>query len=81
MKTRSGFIASAGLILGCLFLGGCNDASKPSAPVPSAESKSTMKTVVEGVTGKAAVDQGLSAKKQLDAVDKLRRTEMEALEQ
>jgi len=40
-----------------------------------------MKTVVEGVTGKAAVDQGLSAKKQLDAVDKLRRTEMEALEQ
>jgi hypothetical protein len=52
--------------------GGC----KPRAP----EQKSTAQTVVEGFTGKTAVDQGLSAKKQLQAIDLQRRQDIEALD-
>lgn len=82
MKTESwGAAFAAVLVVGCMFLAGCNDVSKPSAPAPAAPQKSTAKTVIEGVTGKAAVDQGISAKNQLNAVDKLRRKDMEALEQ
>ena len=82
MKTESwGAAFTAVCVLGSMFLAGCNDASKPSAPAAGAPQKSTAKTIVEGVTGKAAVDQGLSAKNQLNAVDKQRRKDMEALDQ
>lgn len=55
-----------------LLTGGC----KPRAP----EEKSTAQTVIEGFTGKAAVDQGLSAKKQLQAIDLQRRQDIETLD-
>lgn len=80
---RGSFLALcvAGLSLGGILLTGC----KPSTPVPvagqKAEEKTTAKSVIEGVTGKAAVDQGLSARDKLRAVDAQRRKEMEALGQ
>ncbi len=71
----------AGLSLGGILLTGC----KPSTPAPvaeqKAEQKTTAKSVIEGVTGKAAVDQGISARDKLHAIDKQRRKDMEALDQ
>lgn len=73
--------SAAGLALCSAFLAGCNDASKSPAPAPVSGQKApaTAQTVIEGVTGKAAVDQGLSARDKLRAVDTQRRKDMEAL--
>ncbi len=77
--------SAAGLLLCGTFLSGCGDASEPSPQVPAAEQpalkpKSTAQTVIEGVTGKAAVDQGLSARDKLRVIDAQRRKDMEALD-
>jgi len=68
-----------------VFLAGCGDASKPSAAAPAAEQKEAGKktaaqALIEDVTGKTAVDQGLSAKNRLRAIDLERRKDMEALD-
>ena len=84
---KAGFFlaaSAAGLALCSAFLAGCNDASKPPAPAPvsgqkATETTTTARTVIEGVTGKTAVDQGLSARDKLRAVDTQRRKDMEAL--
>lgn len=72
MSGKSRLSASVAIlaIFGVL-TGGC----KPRAP----EEKSTAQTMVEGFTGKTAVDQGQSAKKQLQAIDLQRRQDIEAL--
>ncbi len=71
-------VAVVGVVLTCASLSGCGKAEKPA---PADQPKSTGQTVLEGVTGKTAVDQGQAAKKQLQAIDQMRRKEMEALEQ
>lgn len=72
---------AAALACGVACVSGCGDGAKPAVPQPKApEQKSTARTVVEGVTGKAAVDQGLKARDQLHAVDAQRRADMEALD-
>ena len=86
---KAGFFlaaSAAGLALCSAFLAGCNDASKSPAPAPApgagqkaTEKTTTARTVIEGVTGKTAVDQGLSARDKLRAVDTQRRKDMEAL--
>lgn len=64
-----------------VLLGGCKPrAAAPSEPKAAGE-KSTAQTVIEGFTGKTAVDQGQSAKKQLQAIDFQRRKDLEALDQ
>ena len=78
--------SAAGLTLCSAFLAGCGDAPKPPKPAPvaeqkAAEKKTTAQTVIEGVTGKAAVDQGVAARDKLHAIDKQRRKDMEALDQ
>ena len=81
MEAGSHLAASAAcLALCCACLAGCNDASKPPVPVPAADQKTTARTFIEGVTGKTAVDQGLSARDKLRAVDTQRRKDMEALD-
>jgi hypothetical protein len=81
---KAGFYrAACAAVLACgvACVSGCGDASKPSAAQPKApEQKSTARTVVEGVTGKAAADQGLKARDQLRAVDAQRRADMETLD-
>ena len=73
--------SAAVLVLLGVLLGGC----KPRAAVPAepkaAERKSTAQTLIEGFTGKTAVDQGQAAKKQLQAIDLQRRKDIEALDQ
>lgn len=72
---------AAALACGVACVSGCGDASKPAAPQQKApEQKTTAQTVIEGVTGKAAVDQGIKARDQLHAVDAQRRADMEALD-
>ncbi len=76
---------AASLSLCSAFLAGCGDASKPSAPVPAAEKKvteqkTTAQTVIEGFTGKTAVDQGVKARDKLRAIDAQHRKDMEALD-
>lgn len=73
--------ASALAVLGVL-PGGCKPrAAAPAAGQEAAGEKSTAQTVIEGVTGKTAADQGLSAKKQLQAIDQQRKKDIEALDQ
>lgn len=80
MKSGSISVASvAGLAVCGVFLVGCDNAPKPSAPAPVKEQKTMTKTVIEGMTGKAAVDQGKAARETLRAVDEQRRKELESL--
>ncbi len=83
MKRVSWLAASAAVLaLVGMFLSGCKPRATAPAPEPkAAEQKSTAKTVIEGFTGKTAVDQGLSAKKQLQAIDQQRKKDIEALNQ
>lgn len=76
---------AAGLALCSVFMVGCGDAPKPAAPVPGAEKKvteqkTTAQTVIEGITGKTAVDQGVKARDKLHAIDLQHRKDMEALD-
>ena len=74
--------SAAALAVSGVLRGGCKPrAAAPAAEQKAAEQKTTAQTVIEGVTGKAAVDQGQSAKKQLQAIDLQRRKDIEALDQ
>lgn len=64
-----------------LLTGGCKPrGAAPAAEPKAAGQKSAAQTVIEGFTGKAAVDQGQSAKKQLQAIDLQRKKDIEALD-
>lgn len=76
------FPSAAVLAVSGVLLSGCKPrAAAPAAEQKAAEQKTTARTVIEGVTGKTAVDQGQSAKKQLQAIDLQRRKDIEALGQ
>ncbi len=80
MKNGSIGGASRVWLLVCsVFLAGCDNAPQPSAPAPVKEQKTMTKTVIDGLTGKAAVDQGKAARETLHAVDEQRRKELESL--
>lgn len=56
------------IILSCVI--GCGQSKKTKAPKKSESKKSTIDTVVDGVTGKTAVDAGKKAKAQIESISK-----------
>ena len=64
-----------------VLLAGCGKNQGTSAPAPakqgSTNEKSTLQTVVDGFTGKTAVDAGQRAKRQLQEVSRKENQELE----
>ncbi|NLL84806.1 MAG: hypothetical protein GX230_11295 [Lentisphaerae bacterium] len=68
-----GLIATASAVL---TLCGCSPAQKEELPETKPAAPTTSQQALEGFTGKTAVDAGLRAKKQIEAIDTMRRQQM-----
>ncbi len=64
------------LLIALSFIIGCGQSKKsPQKPKPQ-KSKSTLNTVVDGVTGRTAVNAGKKAKDQIESISKKRNDEL-----
>ena len=77
MKTQSVII----LVGGLLIAGGCGQPSAQEKKQEPSQSKSTIQTAVEGMTGKTAVDAGKKAQQQIrDVSEKANQSLNEVIE-